>query len=134
MSDNAELMQRFRAAAKKFIEAVDSAPHLETETFLVNVSHSMAGLYSVALSLPTVEPETTGTDEAPFHADAWNELRRSLTERIGSLDAYWRVFDSTAKKEPVQGSLAGDISEIYFDLKRSLELEETGIYPIGLAI
>jgi len=141
MSDNAELMQRFRTAAKKSMEVVDSAPHLETETFLVNVSHSMAGLYSVALSLPTVEPETTGTDEAPFHADAWNELRRSLTERIGSLDAYWRVFDSTEKQEPVQacrgalqGSLAGDISEIYLDLKRSLELEETGIYPIGLAI
>jgi hypothetical protein len=27
----------------------------------------------------------------------------------------------------VQGSLAGDISEIYFDLKRSLELEESDV-------
>ena len=34
---------------------------------------------------------------------------------------------STEKQEAVQGSLAGDISEIYFDLKRSLELEEAGI-------
>ena len=127
MSDNAELMQRFRTAAMKFIAVVDSAPHLEAETFLVNVSHSMAELYSIALSLPIVEPETTSTDEVPFHTDAENELQRSLTERIGSLDAYWEVFDSTEKQEPVQGSLAGDISEIYFDLKRSLELEETGI-------
>lgn len=36
MSDNIELMRRFRAAATKFIEAVDSAPHLETEVFLAN--------------------------------------------------------------------------------------------------
>src|SRR5215472_2839354 len=127
MSDDSELMQRFRAAANKFIEAVDSAPHLETETFLANVSHRMAELYSVALSLPPVEPETTGTDGAPFQTDEWNELRRLLKEKIGPLDAYWEIFDSTEKQEPVQGSLAGDISEIYFDLKRSLELEETGI-------
>ena len=52
MSDNIELMQRFRAAATKFIEAVDSAPQLETELFLANLSHSMAELYSIALSLP----------------------------------------------------------------------------------
>jgi hypothetical protein len=127
MSDNIELTQRFRAAATKFIEAVDSAPHLETEVFLANVTHTMAELYSVALSLPAVEPETTGTDEAPFQRDKWDALRRSLGEKIGPLDTYWTVFDFTEKQEPVQGSLAGDISEIYFDLKQSLRLEETGI-------
>jgi hypothetical protein len=127
MSDNAELMQRFRAAAKKFIEAVDSAPHLETETFLANMSRCMAELYSIALSLPPVEPEITDADGAPFQTDEWNELHRLLKEKIGPLDAYWEIFDSTAKKEPVQGSLAGDISEIYFDLKRSLELEESDV-------
>lgn len=31
------------------------------------------------------------------------------------------------KQAPVHGSLAGDISEIYFDLKQGLRLEETGI-------
>lgn len=46
-------------------------------------------------------------------------------EKIGSLDTYWQVFDPTHKEEPVQGSLSGDISEIYFDLKHSLELEQT---------
>jgi hypothetical protein len=46
MSDNVELMQRFHAAATKFIEAADSAPHLETEVFLANVSRTMAELYS----------------------------------------------------------------------------------------
>ena len=127
MSDNAELIQRFHAAAKKFIEAVDSAPHLETDTFLANVSHCMAELYSIALSLPPVEPGTTGINGARFQTDEWNELRRLLKEKIGPLEAYWEIFDSTAKQEPVQGSLAGDISEIYFDLKRSLELEKTDV-------
>jgi hypothetical protein len=127
MSDIIELMHRFRAAATKFIEVVDSAPHFETEAFLANVSHSMAELYSVAISLPAVEPETTGTDESPVQTDKWDELRRSLGEKIGPLDTYWTIFDSTKKQEPAQGSLAGDISEIYFDLKQSLQLEESGV-------
>jgi|SRR5690348_12383556 uncharacterized protein DUF5063 len=126
MSDNIELMQRFRAAATKFIEAVDSAPHLEAEAFLASVGHSMAELYSIALSLPAVEPETTDTNETPFKTDKWGELHRSLREKIGPLDTYWTIFDFTEKQEPVQGSLAGDISEIYFDLKDSLQLEEIG--------
>ena len=119
-------MQRFRSAAMKFIKDVDSAPHIEAKAFLANVGRSMAELYSIALALPPVEPETTGTDETKFQADKRDELRRSLQEKIGSLDTYWQIFDSTGKEEPVQGSLALDISEIYFDLKQSLELEETG--------
>jgi hypothetical protein len=126
MSKDNELMQRFRCAAMKFIKDVDSAPHIEAKAFLASVGRSMAELYSIALALPPVEPETTGTDETKFQADKWDELRRSLQEKIGSLDTYWQTFDSTEKKEPVQGSLALDISEIYFDLKQSLELEETG--------
>ena len=127
MSTSIELKQRFRAAETKFIEVVDSAPHLETEAFLASVSHSMAELYSIALSLPAVEPETTNLDGVSLRTDKWDELRRSLREKIGLLDTYWTIFDSTEKEEPVQGSLAGDISEIYFDLKQNLRLEEIGI-------
>jgi hypothetical protein len=126
MSDHNELMDKFRAAAKKFIEDVDAAPQTETNTFLANVGRSMAELYSVALSLPAVEPETTGADEAPFQTDKFHELRRSLQRKIGSLDTYWQIFDSTQKDEPVQESLSGDIAEIYFDLKQCLKLDETG--------
>jgi hypothetical protein len=105
MSDKAEVMQRFRAAVAKFIEVVDSAPHFETEVFLANVSHSMAELYSVALALPTVEPETNGTDVAPFQSDKWDKLRRSLEKKIGILGTYWTIFDFTEKQEPVRGVL-----------------------------
>lgn len=66
MGDNDELMQKFRAAAMKFIEVVDTAPHVEANAFLANVSRSMAELYSIALSLPAVEPDTTSTDAPPF--------------------------------------------------------------------
>jgi hypothetical protein len=46
-----------------------------------------------------------------------------LREKIGELDVYWGVFDSTAKEEPVQATLSADISEIYYDLKQDLQLK-----------
>ena len=125
MSDNLGLvLQRFRAAAENFIQTVDSSSNLEREAFLESVSHRLAELYSSALHLPAVEPETTGVDETPFSTEQWAGLFRSIKEKIGPLDAYWKVFDSTEKEAPTQGSLAGDISEIYYDLRQSLQLEE----------
>ena len=107
MGDNRELMEKFRAAAMKFIEVVDAAPKLETDAFLANVGRSMAELYSVALSLPAVEPDTTGTDEPSFESNNWDLLRRSLQEKIGPLDAYWMVFDSTARGSTSARELGG---------------------------
>jgi hypothetical protein len=88
MSENSELTRRFRTDAAKFIEIVDSATHVETEVFLANVSHSMAELYWIALSLPAVEPDTTDTDKTPVKTANWDELRRSLREKIGPSDTY----------------------------------------------
>jgi hypothetical protein len=81
MGDNKELIEKFRAVAMNFIEVVDAAPKLETGAFLANVGRSMAELYSVALSLPAVEPDTTGTDEPSFETNNWDSLRRSLQEK-----------------------------------------------------
>lgn len=128
MSENANLvLNRFRAAATTFIQIVDSAADIEREAFLSRVGHSLAELYSSALDLPVVKPGTNSIDKAPFAKEAWAELCGSLSEKIGPLDSYWRIFDSTEEESPVQGSLAGDISEIHFDLKEYLELEEKGV-------
>jgi hypothetical protein len=128
MDDNLDsMLQRFRAAAINFIEAVDSAPNLERDEFLASVNRCLAELYSSALYLPAVEPDTAGNDETPFVTEKGAGLFRSLKEQIGPLDTYWGIFDSTENGDPAQGTLAGDISEIYYDLKENLQLEEKGV-------
>jgi hypothetical protein len=120
-------LHRFRVAAANFIQAVDASPDVQCEEFLSRMSHCLAELYSSALCLPAGEPDTTGTDETPFAKEESAALFHALREKIGSVDAYWVVFDSTEKASPVQGSLAGDISEIYSDLKQDLQREEKRI-------
>jgi hypothetical protein len=128
MADNVSpVSRRFREAAINFIQTVDSVVAMERDAFLAHLSHCLAELYASALDLPAVKPDTTSIDETPFAKEEWAELFNSLREKIGSIDGYWEVFDSTEKTAPVQGTLAGDISEIYFDLKRDLQLDERGI-------
>ena len=128
MGDNLGLtLQRFRAAATNFIETVDSLPNLERETFLSSVNRCLAELYSSALHLPLVEPETATVDETLFPTAQWAGLLQAIKDKIGPQDAYWAVFDSTENEVPTQGSLAGDISEIYYDLKQDFQLEQKGV-------
>lgn len=130
MTENIQLvLDRLREAAANFVHTVDSSSAMEREAFLARLSHCLAELYSSALDLPAVEPDTTGTDETPFATEKWAELYNSLRGKIGPLDAYWEIFDSTERNSAVQSTLAGDISEIYFDLKHDLHLEEKGISP-----
>lgn len=72
------------------------------------------------------DTDTTGVHGARFDSDGFHKLLCSLKQKIGPHDAHWRVFDFTEKEDPIQGSLAGDLSEIYFDLKQSISLEGTG--------
>lgn len=123
MIDNAHPeLDRFRKAAEKFIQIVDSVSAYEREGFMASLSHSLADLYSSALDLSAVEPDSNGINETPSPAEESAELCRSLKNKIGQLDSYWKIFDSTENGAAVQASLSGDISEIYFDLKHDLQL------------
>jgi hypothetical protein len=128
MTDDVHLkLDRFRAAAENFMQTVDSVAAMEREPFMARLSHCLAELYSSALDLPAVEPDTTSIDETPFDKEKWAEQFNALKGKIGSLDTYWKIFDSTENEPPVQGTLAGDISEIYFDLMHNLHIGEKGI-------
>jgi hypothetical protein len=128
MTDNGHLeLDPFRAAARNFIQTVDSVASIEREPFIARLSHCLIELYSSALDLPAVEPDTASIDETPFDPEKWTQLCNTLRDKIAPFDAYWRIFDSTKNEPPVQGTLAGDISEIYFDLAHDLHIQQKGI-------
>jgi Domain of unknown function (DUF5063) len=113
-------VDEFRRVAEQFIQAVDSRDKLSGEQFLKRIEICLTELHASALRLPVVVPERDDIDAQPFSAEAWATLQRELREKIGTTDHYWSVFDATAQDSPVDGSVAGDISEIYMDLKESL--------------
>ena len=127
MSDTLDVvLQRYEAAATKFIACVDS-PTLESDVFLANVGRCLADLYCCALDVPPVKSESEFPDDTPFPMEQWTALYHSLREKIGDKDVYWEVFDSQQKEQPIQATLSNDISDIYFDLKKNLQLKNKGM-------
>jgi hypothetical protein len=118
------VLDRFRLTASRFVETVDSAANHQLEAFLSIIGNRLAELYCIALQLPSVEPDTSDVDRTSFSTEEWAILYESLRRKIGPFDVYWAIFDPTEESNAVQGSLAQDISEIYYDLKFDLSLAD----------
>ncbi|MGB5305245.1 MAG: DUF5063 domain-containing protein [Gammaproteobacteria bacterium] len=50
------------------------------------------------------------------------ELYSRLRKQLGERDSYWLEFDASPEQLHMSGSLADDLTDIYFDLKHGLEL------------
>ena len=108
---------------------------MEKTDLLVQIYRILPELIGEAVSLPIVElddhddqlegagkpPITPNPDMSPKQ---WSELYYLLKGKLGNEDLYWQVFDPTRDTEAIHGSLAGDIEEIYRDLKEGLVLLE----------
>jgi hypothetical protein len=120
----------FREAATRFIDVVDSCCEVANDQFLMSIQRCLLELYASVLRLPTVEPEEDENPPvAPYSVAVRTEVYERLKEKFGTSGIYWEIFDSTTFSEPIKGSLADDISDIYFDLKESVYLAERNKHP-----
>ena len=61
-----QTISRFWRAALEFVGVVEASANFPSEGFLAMVGNSLAELYSSALRLPLVEPDTAEIDNARF--------------------------------------------------------------------
>jgi hypothetical protein len=116
----------FAVRVNRFMDVVSAVEQLPTFLFLRRVGQAIADLYSGALDLPDIEPETD-TDVA--ESGGATSIYASVRDKLGSLDDYWKVYDSSEKEDPSHGSLADDISDIHLDLTKGLRLAEHNASP-----
>lgn len=75
-------------------------------------------LYRAGCVLPTVEPpEGFEAGPSPARPDRWEGFER--------FDTYWEVFDPYVDEAPVASSLSDDLMDVYFDVRRGLDLWES---------
>ena len=77
-------------------------------------------LASTVAGLPTIDQGNLYESDA--HAKYWKPLYEDLKARLGEYAAYWEVFDPQHPEDddPVRGSLADDLADIFCDLKKGL--------------
>jgi hypothetical protein len=128
--DEQSAIERFPLVAEEFCHFIENYNGHSRKQLVQELTVRLARLCEVGARLPLVEPATEGVDSTPqsvaSHTEEWAKLSGSLRRFFGELDGYWELFDPTEKEEPVFGSLATDIAEIYLDLKDALRLLKSG--------
>ncbi|HXW54612.1 MAG TPA: DUF5063 domain-containing protein [Candidatus Cybelea sp.] len=133
-------VERFKVIAQKYCSVIDSRHALEKTEFLLQIYRILPELISKGIQLPPVQlADDEGEEKEASIREArakrrmkheeWSELYNSLKEKLGNWDLYWQLFDPTTDNEPIHGSLADDIADIYRDLKDGIDLSESNEVP-----
>jgi hypothetical protein len=105
----------FFHSAVTYCSTIENFNSNQEENKLKNLLVSLLDLYSKALHLPGVEPES----------DELIEVKVSLPQiNFGEYDNYWEVFNPYEFEEPLVASLSDDILGIYGDVKKGIVLYE----------
>ena len=92
----------------------------EAQPWLASLFTLMPRLHMAVTSLNAFE---TGDTLVPgVDLDDRFSLYSRLRKQLGDRDSYWLEFDASPEEMHMSGSLADDLTDIYFDLQHGLEL------------
>jgi len=113
-------VKNFLNTATTFCNLVRRPNSVDIATFLAKLEILLPLLCSSVLLLPRMErsPDYSGK----WSHDTWQKLYKKLQNYLGKYDSYCRVYDpyDPGRNKPEMGSLADDLSDIYFDLSPGL--------------
>ncbi len=109
------------AAAEAYCGLIDQAEP-NNATWFENLFQSLPRLHAAVTALNIAMDGDY--PPARIDIDARFELFSKLREWLGERDGYWLEYDTSSAIHPqhMTGSLADDLTDIYFDLKPGLEL------------
>ncbi len=109
-------LSEIEAAAALFCELIESIDQAD-QSWLRQISAVLPRLH-VAVAALGVAPESVELS-SDIDLDVRFELYSNLRRLIGVRDSYWMEFD-LMEEESASGSLADDLTDIYYELKRNL--------------
>lgn len=112
----------FVVETHQFCDFIGRASSLRLFERLRHARLRLLALYEAGCMLPSVEPPE-GFDAGPSPAGppGWVGFEK--------FETYWEVFDPYVKDALVAGSLSDDILDVYFDVRRGLDLWQSSAPP-----
>ena len=113
---SADVVETFVCEARAYCRFVESASELQLAERLHAARERLLKLYLAAVPLPYAEPDDTKASPSPDVPTAWPGFEGH--------DVYWEVFDPYDHEhtDPVAGSLADDVLDVYRDIRPGLTL------------
>jgi hypothetical protein len=119
MTTLTETLSEMVGVAEHYCKLIER-PGDDSDEWLESLYTLMPRLHSAVTSLNAYD---SGDMQIPgVDLDERFELYSRLRKRLGERDSYWLEFDALPEEMHMSGSLADDLTDIYFDLQHGLEL------------
>ena len=119
MTSLTETLSEMIDVAEGYCRLIEN-PDEGAQRWLASLFTLMPRLHTAVTSLNAFE---TGDTQVPgVDLDDRFSLYSRLRKRLGDRDSYWLEFDALPEEMHMSGSLADDLTDIYFDLQHGLEL------------
>lgn len=119
MATLTQAVSEMAAVADSYCRLIDTAQARPAGT-LEHLFGLMPRLHAAVTALNGYE--TGDLPASQVDLDERFELYSHLRRLLGSRDSYWLEFDASPDEMHMSGSLADDLTDIYFDLRHGLEL------------
>jgi len=116
----------FVAEARRYCALIEGADPSASRDFENACLTVLLRLYQHLLLLPNADPDEPEWSERISHEE-WHVVFERTARRI-QRDGYWEVFDPFAedKPDPICGSIADDLADIWRDIKAGLSTFDGG--------
>jgi len=111
---------RMAFLAREYCELVDNLENMAEPDWLVHMADLLPRLHEAVSSMHTVEEAAANTVDPDIETRF--ELFSRIYKKIGERDGFHPEHDTIRDGQRLSGSLADDLTDIYFDLLRGLEL------------
>nr|NQU94040.1 DUF5063 domain-containing protein [Bacteroidota bacterium] len=107
----------FLAVAQKYCLFIEEIDKYEKKQIFDYLHKALPLLYLRGSVLPVIEVEDFSSNEKYLTEEQWQTVFNEVREIIGKEDEYWFLENDNPLNEPVKGSLADNLTDIYQDMK-----------------
>lgn len=119
------------AVAREYCDLIESLGWVgaDPSTLVGHLSYLLPRLHAAVIVLG--DAENAGGFSAPVDLERRFDLYSRLHRILGERDPYWMEFDVARDGQEMSGSLADDLTDIYWELRAGLDRinEETDLAP-----
>jgi len=107
----------FLAVAQKYCLFIEEIEKYDKQQIVDYMHKALPLLYVRGAVLPAVTPEDYDANEKYVTEEQWQNTFNNIREILKRDDEYWFLENDNPLNEPVRGSIADNLSDIYQDMK-----------------
>ncbi len=107
----------FLAVAQKFCLFIEEIDKYDKNQIFDYMHKALPLLYVRGSVIPAVKPDDFDANEKYFTEEQWQNTFNAIREKLQKDDEYWFIENDNPLNEPVKGSFADSLTDIYQDMK-----------------